>query len=87
MIGIGMVPPALILLCLYVMPESPRWLIARGQDSVARDALTRVRHTHNLEMLYDQLKTWSHVAHLSRMRCQAILSSGETDSYARVTLN
>lgn len=42
MIGIGTLPPALILLCLTMMPESPRWLIARGQDSVALDVLQRV---------------------------------------------
>lgn len=42
MIGIGTLPPALILLCLAMMPESPRWLISRGQESVALDVLQRV---------------------------------------------
>ncbi len=42
MIGIGMLPPVLILACLSLMPESPRWLIATGKNAEARSVLKRV---------------------------------------------
>lgn len=32
MLGIGIVPPVVIVVCLTFLPESPRWLIARGHD-------------------------------------------------------
>ncbi|CAM9689067.1 unnamed protein product [Scytosiphon promiscuus] len=42
MIGIGMLPPLLILACLSLMPESPRWLIATGNHVEALRVLKRV---------------------------------------------
>lgn len=31
MLGIGIIPPAIIVMCLTFLPESPRWLISRGR--------------------------------------------------------
>ncbi|CAB1111751.1 unnamed protein product [Ectocarpus sp. CCAP 1310/34] len=42
MIGIGMLPPLLILACLSLMPESPRWLVAAGRNADALHVLKRV---------------------------------------------
>lgn len=42
MIGIGAVPPTMILLCLAMMPESPRWLIEKKHELAALEVLQRV---------------------------------------------
>lgn len=42
MIGIGILPPLLILACLSLMPESPRWLVAAGRNADALHVLKRV---------------------------------------------
>lgn len=40
--GVSAVPALIFLLLLLRIPNSPRWLIGRGQEAEARDALTRV---------------------------------------------
>ncbi|QKZ12650.1 sugar porter family MFS transporter [Spirosoma sp. KUDC1026] len=42
MLGLGAVPAGIFLLALLVVPESPRWLLLRGQEQKARAILTRI---------------------------------------------
>ena len=42
MLGLGALLPCLLLLCLYFMPESPRWLIAQGHEEKAEVVLQQV---------------------------------------------
>ncbi|WP_330461047.1 sugar porter family MFS transporter [Streptomyces sp. NBC_00820] len=43
MIGLGVVPAAVLALGILTQPESPRWLAGRGRRDDARDVLTRLR--------------------------------------------
>ncbi|MBU4271166.1 MAG: sugar porter family MFS transporter [Planctomycetes bacterium] len=42
MFGVGMVPAAVFFLLLFVVPESPRWLLKVGKDALALQILARV---------------------------------------------
>jgi sugar porter (SP) family MFS transporter len=43
MIGGAAIPASLLLICSFRLPESPRWLVGRGDFDGARDVLAKVR--------------------------------------------
>ncbi|AHG00573.1 major facilitator transporter [Halostagnicola larsenii XH-48] len=43
MLGIGMLPAAILFLGMLYMPASPRWLYEQGRESDAREVLSRTR--------------------------------------------
>lgn len=45
MIGSGLIPSALFLVLLFIVPESPRWLIKNKRKSEAMDTLERLNGT------------------------------------------
>jgi SP family arabinose:H+ symporter-like MFS transporter len=42
MLGLGGIPAFLFLAGLFIIPESPRWLIQKGRDSEGRDIIRRI---------------------------------------------
>lgn len=42
MLGSEIIPAAIFFFLLFLVPESPRWLIANGQDQTAREVLKRI---------------------------------------------
>lgn len=42
MIGLGALPPFAIMLALFVIPESPRWLMMRGREEEAKEVVLAV---------------------------------------------
>jgi len=42
MLGLGALPAAVFLICLFFVPESPRWLLLRGEEKKALRILTRI---------------------------------------------
>lgn len=42
MLGMGVIPAAIFFICLFFVPESPRWLLMRKQESKARKLLGKV---------------------------------------------
>ena len=49
MFGMAIIPAAIFGLGMAFLPESPRWLVQRGQRDVARSVLARIRGTSDVE--------------------------------------
>jgi sugar porter (SP) family MFS transporter len=49
MFAVGLVPAVLLLVGMFFLPESPRWLIKHGYDDKARDILARIRGTTEVD--------------------------------------
>ena len=50
MLGVGMIPAAILFVGMLPLPESPRWLLAKDRRQDALSALHRIRHEeHNPE--------------------------------------
>lgn len=55
MLASGMLPAVLFLALLFFVPESPRWLTARGRKEEALDILTRVNGEEVAPVVYNEI--------------------------------
>lgn len=49
MFAVGILPAVLLFFGLFFLPESPRWLIKKGQLKKAKETLVRLRQVHNVD--------------------------------------
>jgi len=49
MFAVGLVPAFSLLVGMFFLPESPRWLLKHGYDDKAREVLTRIRGTAQVD--------------------------------------
>jgi SP family arabinose:H+ symporter-like MFS transporter len=42
MLGLGALPAAIFLISLFMVPESPRWLLLKGEEQKAKDILIKI---------------------------------------------
>ena len=57
MLGIGAVPPALILIALVWLPESPRFLVSSGKEREAQAVLARIYTTDEAHATIEVLRS------------------------------
>jgi sugar porter (SP) family MFS transporter len=56
MLGLAVIPSLVLLVGMYFMPETPRWLVSRGREDDARDVLRRSRSEEEAENEIREIK-------------------------------
>jgi SP family arabinose:H+ symporter-like MFS transporter len=57
MLGLGALPAGVFLICLFLVPESPRWLLLNGQEQNAREVLIKIDGIEAAQKEIDAFKT------------------------------
>ncbi|KEA51163.1 MFS transporter [Mangrovibacter sp. MFB070] len=63
MFGAGVVPAIAFLVLMFLVPESPRWLVRAGKEQSARDMLARIGNQHYADATFTEIKTATTQAH------------------------
>ncbi|MDR0333246.1 MAG: sugar porter family MFS transporter [Dysgonamonadaceae bacterium] len=75
MLGIEAIPAFLFLVCIFFIPESPRWLILKNREQKATKTLTRIFRTEETA-LYEMNETKKVVASEVKSEWKTLLKPG-----------
>ncbi|AKP47383.1 sugar porter family MFS transporter [Bacillus smithii] len=56
MLGVAFIPGLLLLIGMFFLPESPRWLLKQGRENEARSILNHMRKGRGVEEEIDEIK-------------------------------
>jgi sugar porter (SP) family MFS transporter len=56
MFGLAVIPAAIFGAGMFFLPESPRWLLRRGQNETARAMLERIRGSRNVDAEFREIE-------------------------------
>jgi hypothetical protein len=56
MLGMEAVPALLFLIALFFIPESPRWLVVKGEEKIAASILNRIYGKEEAQILVGNIK-------------------------------
>jgi SP family sugar:H+ symporter-like MFS transporter len=56
MLGLAVIPSVILLIGMYFMPETPRWLVSRDREDEAREVLRRDRNERAVEQEIQDIK-------------------------------
>lgn len=56
MLGLGVVPAAILLLGTLFLPESPRWMVLKGWEHKARSILQRIRGSEDIHQEFEEIQ-------------------------------
>jgi sugar porter (SP) family MFS transporter len=54
-LGLAVVPALVLLVVMYLMPETPRWLVSKGREAEARRVLERTRVGEEIESEIEEI--------------------------------
>ncbi|MFX1443753.1 MAG: sugar porter family MFS transporter [Promethearchaeota archaeon] len=57
MFGLAVIPGAILLIGMFFLPESPRWLVHHGDIKDGRKVLQRIRDNTNIEVELNEIQT------------------------------
>lgn len=56
MVGLALIPSLVLLVGMYFMPETPRWLVSKNREDEARDVLLQTRSAEEAEREVREIK-------------------------------
>src|SRR5579883_2309412 len=56
MLGIAAAPSVIQFFGFLVLPESPRWLVKKGKESLAKKVLKKLRGPHGVDQEFNAIK-------------------------------